>query len=84
MLQGISLADIDTDNKRFLTSIISDFMSPSSGPRILNICVAPFENLKATCLLERTDPAFLVSLVRVILPLVPFSVTKTCKNHIFI
>ena len=70
--------------KQILTSIIRDFMSPSSGPLILNICVAPLENLKATCLLERTDPAFFVSLVRVIFPLVPFSVTKTCKKHMFI
>ena len=80
----ILMGDLNTDYKRFLTSIIRDFMSPSSGPLILNICVAPLENLKATCLLERTDPAFLVSLVRVIFPLVPFSVTKTCKIlHIY-
>ena len=63
-----------------LTSIIIDLISPNSGPRILNICVAPLENLNATCLLDRTDPAFFVSRVRVIFPLVPFKVTKTWKE----
>lgn len=54
-----------------------DFMSPISCPRILNKCVLPLENRKATLLFFLTDPAFFVSLVFGILPLSPFTVRKT-------
>lgn len=58
-----------------------DFMSPISGPRILNKCVLPLENRKATLLFFLTDPAFFVSLVFGILPLSPFTVRKTLEKN---
>lgn len=61
--------------------MITDLISPISGPRILNKCVLPLENLKATLLFFLTDPAFFVSLVLGILPLSPFTVRKTCEKN---
>lgn len=54
-----------------------DLISPSSGPRTLNMCVVPLENLKATPLLDFTDPAFLVRRVLFIDALVPFKDKNT-------